>query len=262
MLYTIVKSLLMPPGGLILIFLLAFFLVRGVLGRVVLFIGISIFTLMSLPQVAAWMIAPLEPYPPLAPAQLLDTRAQAVLVLGGDRYTWAPEYGGDTVGGKTLQRLRYGAFLHRQTGLPVYVTGGSPPQELPELGQLMVQSLQADFGVAVDGVEDQSRTTEENAALSAPMLRRDGIDHVLLVTHAWHLPRAVEAFERAGIHVTPAPTVHIHKEGGGESDYRDWLPSAGAFSVSWFALHEHLGRVWYQLRARMDAPGAQSPQPG
>jgi hypothetical protein len=53
--------------------------------------------------------------------------------------------------------------------------------------------------------------------------------------------------------VTPAPTYFIHKEGPerAEPDYRDWLPSAGAFSVSYFALHEWIGQAWYQLKAAM-----------
>lgn len=255
MLYTVVKSLVMPPGGLILLFLIGFLLARRVLARVVLFIGIVLFTLMSLPAVAAWLIAPLEPYPALTTAALRSSEAHGILILGAERYSWAPEFGGDTIGGKTLQRVRYGALLHRQTGLPVYVTGGSPPPEDPPLGELMRRTLEGELGVPVSGVEDRSLNTEENASRSADMLRPSDIRHVLLVTHAWHMPRAVAAFERVGLEVTPAPTAFIHRapEEPRRGDYRDWLPSAGAFSVSYFALHEHLGRVWYQLKATRSA---------
>lgn len=247
----------MPPGGLIMLFLLGFLLVRGVLGRLFIFIGLTVFTLMSLPKVAANLIVGLEPYPALAPTELLSTGADAILILGAERYSWAPEYGGDTVGSKTLQRLRYGAFMHRHTGLPVYVTAGSPPPEGPALGQLMVRALEGEYGIAVGGVEDQSQTTEENAQFSVPMLQRDGIDHLLLVTHAWHMPRAVASFERVGIRVTPAPTYFVHKEGDERTpDYRDWLPSTGAFVVSYYALHEWLGQVWYQLKAGIDKAAA------
>jgi uncharacterized SAM-binding protein YcdF (DUF218 family) len=137
----------------------------------------------------------------------------------------------------------------------VYVTGGSPPPEDPPLAELMRRTLEGELGVAVAGVEDRSLTTEENASRSLDMLRPTGIGHVLLVTHAWHMPRAVAAFEREGLTVTPAPTGFIHRapEEPRRGDYRDWLPSAGAFSVSYFALHEHLGRVWYQLKATLAA---------
>lgn len=252
MLYTVAKSLVLPPGGLIVLFLLGFLLVRGVMGRLLIFIGLTVLILMSLPAVSSRLMAELEPYPALAPGDLKGTGADAILILGAERYGWAPEYGGDTVGGRTLERLRYGAFLHRKTGLAVYVTGGSPPEEHPPVGRLMAEVLEREYGIIPAGVEDRSRTTFENAALSAPILRNAGVQHVLLVTSAWHMPRAVEAFERVGSQVTPAPTYFIHRESGSGQRYTDWLPSVSAFAVSYFAIHEYLGRVWYQLKATVD----------
>jgi uncharacterized SAM-binding protein YcdF (DUF218 family) len=249
-LYDIAKALIMPPGGIIVALLMGFLLVRGVLGRVLILAGLTLLTLMSLPQVAASLVRDLEPYPALTPEASGARQAQAILVLGADRYSWAPEFGGDTVGAKTLQRLRYAARLQRGTGLPVYVAGGSPPHEHPPLGRLMARVLREELGVSVAGVEDRSRTTWENAERSARMLAQDGIRRILLVTHAWHLPRAMDAFERAGLEPIPAPTAFIHREGGGEDvSLADWLPSATAFSVSYYALHEWLGQAWYRLKS-------------
>jgi len=251
-LYTIIKHVILPPGGLIVLFFIGFLLVRGVMGRLLIFIGLTVFTLMSLPAVATGLMVELEPYPALPPGDLDNTGADAILILGSERYSWAPEYGGDTVGGRTLERVRYGAFLHRSTGLEVFVTAGSPPDEDPPLGQLMARVLETEYGITPAGVEDRSRTTWENAALSTPMLRKADVQHVLLVTSAWHMPRAVEAFARVGLAVTPAPTYFIHRETATESVYGDWLPSARAFLISFYAIHEYLGRVAYQLRATLD----------
>ena len=77
-------------------------------------------------------------------------------------------------------RVRYGAYLHRATGLPVFVSAGNPPDEGPPLGQLMAQVLRDDYGIEAAGVEDRSLTTAENAERSAPMLREAGIHEVLL----------------------------------------------------------------------------------
>ena len=60
--------------------------------------------------------------PPVTLAQARS--AQAIVILGGGVRRNAPEYGGDTVGRLTLDRVRYGAFVARATGLPVLVTGG------------------------------------------------------------------------------------------------------------------------------------------
>jgi len=247
MLYTILKSLLLPPGGIILLLLLGFLLVKGVLGRVLVFTGVVALTLLSLPVVAERLIAGLEPYPALKPAHLSHALADAILILGAGRYSWAPEYGGDTIGPRTLERVRYGAFLHRHTGLPVYVTAGNPPEEGMPLGQLMARVMERECGIQVAGVEDRSRTTWENAEFAAPMLRRDGVRRVLLVTHAWHMPRAVEAFRRTGLQVIPAPTAFVHRQDA-EGRYTDWLPNSSAFGLSYYAIHEYLGQAWYGLR--------------
>jgi len=245
--YTVIKSLLTPPGLLILMLIGAFLLARGVMARLLIFITAITLTLMTLPVVAILLMTPLEPTPALTVGSI-PADAQGILVLGAgsDR---APEYGGDTVDGNSLQRIRYAAHLHRLTGLPIYVAGGSPPEEQPPVGLLMAKVLQTDFGVPVAGVEAESRTSWENAAFAKPMLERDGIGHVLLVSSAWHLPRAMEAVERAGLRVTPAPTGFVHYPGWQKDlGLADWLPSARALLDSTYAVREHLGQVWYQIR--------------
>ena len=68
------------------------------------------------------------------------------------------------------------------------------------------------------------------------------------MSHAWHLPRALAAFERAGVAATPAPTCFVHREGEREPNYRDWLPSIRAFSTSYYVLHEYLRQAWYSTQ--------------
>lgn len=256
MFYTTLKALVMPPGGLILLLLLAFFLVRGVLGRMLLFIGVAALALMSLPVVATRLMAGLETSPAIDAARPPPADAQAILILGAGRTHWAPEYGGDTVDQLGLVRLRYGARLHRATGLPVYVTGGSPPGEDPPLARLMAKVLKDDYGIEVAGVEDRSQTTWENAALSAPMLRADGIGKALVVTSAWHMPRALEAFQRSGVPVAPAPTGFVSGPTPGAPDsLTDFLPAMSALTNSYYAIHEYLGRAWYQVREAAASPG-------
>lgn len=260
--YLLLKTLLLPPGIIILLLATGFLLVRGALGRLLLFTGTALLTLLCLPVVATLLMAPLEPYPPLDLRVPLPAQAQAILVLGAGFATTGGEYGGPTLDGFSLQRVRYGAWLHRATGLPIYVTGGGLADGDPAVADLMARTLREEFAVPVAGVENRSRTTWENAAYSKPMLERAGVSGVLLVSDAWHLPRAVEVCERAGIGVIPAPTGSVSIPNWRQAlGLIDWLPSARAFPISYFALHEHLGRVWYQVRrwaqgAPRVAPGA------
>lgn len=261
--YSVLKQLLLPPGLFLVLIAVAFLLVRGTLGRMVLFVAWSLLLIMSLPVFAGPLIALLERYPALAPDAVDQTGAEAIVVLGAGVYRDAPEYGGHTVDLNGMKRARYAAWLHRRTGLPVHVSGGAGPAAP---GRVMRRFLEQELGVPVAGLEDESRNTRENAERSAPLLRAAGIHRVLLVTDAWHMPRAIDAFRQVGVDVVPAPTYFLsgsRRLPGERSDpgerARRWLPQAASFYASYYAIHELAGAVYYQLRARLvaaDTPAA------
>ena len=66
----------------------------------------------------------------------------------------------------------------------------------------MAQSLTDDFRTPPRWVEAKSADTWENARFSADILRAEGITSVYVVTHAWHMRRAVLAFQGTGLTVT------------------------------------------------------------
>jgi len=243
----LLTALILPPAGPVLLALLGLWLMRSKSRRwqhagstLTILSLLSLFAL-SLPIVGDALMTPLEPHPPITQAQL--QRAQAIVILGGGSYYDAPEYGGDTVGYATLERLRYGARLARESRLPLLVTGGAPFGGRPE-GELMRESMDHDFGIKVRWVEAASRDTAENASLSAPALKAAGITRIALVSHGWHLPRAVPLFEREGLAVIAAPTVFST---GSPSLIENLLPGNG-LRRSRLALHEYLGRLYNRLK--------------
>jgi uncharacterized SAM-binding protein YcdF (DUF218 family) len=245
--------ILLPPGSVILLLLLAALVARwrGGLTRVLVVAGGLLLYLSSIPVVAAALIGALQIYGPASTAEIDAFQGQAIVMLAAGRRSTAPEFGGETVDSLTLERIRYGARLHRQTGLPVYVAGGDPTTDGTPLAELMRIALADDYGIAVVGLETTSDTTAENAEYMAPVLRAHGISRILLVTHSWHMRRAKRAFEREELVVLPAPTAFI---GDGEMPSPgDFLPTASALSGTAYALHEILGYVWYELR--YGAPG-------
>ena len=228
-----------PPMGLVLLSLIGVFLLfrhRRGLGIACILLAQGLLGMLSLPVVAGVLIHSLERYPAIEAAEL--KQAQAIVILGGGSYYAAPEYDGeDTVAGSALERVRYGARLARQSGLPVLVTGGVVYGGRPE-AQSMQQVLEQEFKVPVRWVEGQSRDTRENALYSAVLLKAAGVKKVALVSNAWHLARAVPLFEAQGITVSPAPTVFST----GGSGFENLLPSAGALMTSATALREWVGR--------------------
>lgn len=224
---------------------------RG-LGITVISVAALALYLLSIPLVANRLLSTLEP----ATSADLSQPAQAIVILGGGLYARTPEYGGETIDAITLERVRYGARLHRQTKLPILVTGGKlmNGQQTSE-GALMAKSLREDFGVPVQWVEDQSHTTEENAVLTARMLRPLGVTRVYLVSHAWHMPRSTRVFAGAGLQPLAAPTGFTTSFRG---DLRNFIPSAKALRKSYYATHEALGLLWYRFKPPFQ-PGVSNP---
>lgn len=108
----------------------------------------------------------------------------------------------------------------------------------------MNKVLKNEFGVAVRWTEERALNTRDNADYSREILEAEGIDNILLVTHADHMPRAKTEFERVGFKVLPAPT---KIRAVSSFSFFDFLPSAGALSSTARSLHEWLGRAWYAI---------------
>jgi uncharacterized SAM-binding protein YcdF (DUF218 family) len=251
----ILQGLFFPPGVVLLLLLLGVVVLRfrPRLAKALLWSGLLIGYSLSIPYVEGVMVRQLQSYPALTPSHITERVAQshagAIVVLSSNSYKDAPEYGHDTVGSDTLERIRYGAYLYRKTGLPVVVTGGHVLDSTGEsLAAVMGESLQHDFGVKVVWLEGRSHTTAENALYTAQLLKAKGIDTALLVTHAYHMPRAVAIFEKNGLKVVPAPTALSVKRNGDEPAITLWMPSASAMYGSYMALHELVGLVWYRMR--------------
>lgn len=248
----LLKQLMLPPGGLLLLILLAWLCwsSRSRLALLFLLLGLGGLWLMSLPVVVEQAARVLEREPALAEAQWasLAQRGEVIVVLGSGREEADPAWGSDQPSVTAIERLRYAARLHRASGLPVLISGGLHYGEPPSEAGLMADVLQRDFGVATRWREERSRTTWENAQFSAELLREQGIRRVVLVTQAAHMPRSRWCFERAGLEVVAAPLGFL-----GVANARPlggWLPEGKALWQSTRLLNEALGQVVYPLLYR------------
>jgi uncharacterized SAM-binding protein YcdF (DUF218 family) len=235
----IAKALVLPPAGPMLLALAGLLVTRRAprAGRVLIATGTISLVLLCLP-IVAWLLA--RPFD-MQPVDFTEAkRAQAIVILGGGTRRRAPEYGGDTMARLTAERVRYGARVARQTGLPVLVAGGSMPDVQSSEAAIMRAVLESEYGVAVRWIEDRSRNTHENARYSATLLLADGVATVVLVAHAMDMPRARAEFAAAGIAIVAAPT---GLTSAGPIRLMDFLPSAPALQASHDALYEILANV-------------------
>ncbi len=256
-----------PPGLIIAVALLGFLIqIRWVLfGSFIVFSSVAALLILSLPFTGEELIHGVESR--FAPLDVATARAAgpapgAIVVLGGGRYTDAPEFGeDDSVNRVTLERLRYAVYLHHATGLPILVSGGKPYGEEKSEAELMQTTLARDFQVPAKWLEGRSATTYENAKDSKEILSVAGIRRVYLVTQAWHMPRAAWAFENAGIDVVPAP-VGFTTLNKSERETLGYFPSAHGLQLSSTALRERFGLIWYKRRYTAPAaPANKAPAP-
>lgn len=191
----------------------------------------------------------LDPPPALDERQiaaLARAPRTAIVVLGGGRRAYAPEYGVASLTPIGIERLRYGLWLGRETALPVAFSGGLAPGSLPGATEAEIAARIAarEFGRALRWTEGESSDTRENAIRSVALLAPQGIDHIVLVTHDFHMPRARRNFERAiaaagaTMRITAAPVGMPDRFDIGALD---WLPSASGHAHLRLVLHEWLG---------------------
>jgi uncharacterized SAM-binding protein YcdF (DUF218 family) len=242
----LLRTLVLPPAGpLLLAFMGLWLLARrradgaGRKGALALLsMSLAALWVLSMPVVAEALTRLAERYPALDLARPL--RAEAIVILGGGTERMAPEYGGPAVGLELLERVSFGAFVARRTGLPVLVSGSA--REAPA----MRATLMRDFAITPRWVNGESRDTFDDAQLSARLLRADGIARIVLVTSASHEWRAAHEFMSAGLAVEPAP---VHVWAPHAHDLEDYLPTAAGLLQSRAAVYELLGDVVRRLLA-------------
>ena len=191
----------------------------------------------------------LRPPPALMDSQIAELKRApktAIVVLGGGRRLLAPEYGVSTLNERTVERLRYGIWLGRETALPVAFSGGvghGAPAG-PSEAEIAARIADREFGRPLRWTESESRDTHENAARSVTLLLQQGIEQIVLVTHGYHMPRALLNFERAAsgknLRIVAAP---LGMAAGGALRASDWVPSSDGFEANRLALHEWIGRL-------------------
>ena len=243
----LIAAFLLPPLNLLLLAIAGLLLLRSRprVGRMLLAASLALLWLCSTPFAAHSALRLLEDR--YGVVDLQSQPADAIVVLGGGNYPRAPEYGNrDTTGYATLERLRYAARLHRETGKPVLATGGKLPEDDSPEAQQMKAVLEQEFNVPVRWTENESLNTLGNARYSFPILQQAGIRRIYLVTHASHMPRAVMAFRTTGFEVVPAP---MGFSSHSEINILSLIPEAGGLYGCRTAMHEFIGLLWYRLKS-------------
>jgi uncharacterized SAM-binding protein YcdF (DUF218 family) len=205
----------------------------------------------SIPPLGQLLIEPLEDRFPSPPADLPPP--YGIIVLGGALDDLASAARGQTVFDEG-ERLTEAVILARRypQARVVYTGGSAALTGATSTEALQARKFMAQMGVAPDRVtlEDKSRTTEENARFTAAIVHPQPSQRWLLVTSAFHMPRAMGVFEKAGFHPIAYPVAF--RTLGKRYDFRFDFDPARNLRTFGLAIHEWIGLAAYWATGRID----------
>lgn len=246
----VVAALLLPPLPFFLMLLIGARLIlpRRGLGWFIILVsltGLWLSTCLGFGQVLTQFV--LKPPAPLAIDAIAELKAAAqakqpvaIVVVGAGAESLAPEYGVSNLSAASLERLRYGLWLGRETGLPVAFTGGVAwgRADGQAEAQIAANIAAKEFNQPLKWLEERSRDTREAAMRTVPLLKAEGVTRIVVVTHGWHMTRAQKMFEEAAggaVKIQPAPMGLAQRSG---SPVLDWLPTIAGYTRVQQALRE------------------------
>lgn len=210
--------------------------------------------LTSTPILATTYIGALETwFPPVVPAS--GSTFDAIVVLAGSVHQKGSLRPSDEASDSSRHRTACGAELWHQGLAPKLVlTGGDATvyRTGPPVSHAMKRwALRLGVSESVILLEEQSRTTYENALYTKTLL---GPSHILLVTDAYHMPRAAGLFEKQGFAVTAVPcgfeSTHRPQDAWKESTMYDFIPTVNAMQVTTQAIDEAVGIIVYWIAGK------------
>ncbi len=221
------------------------------LSSILLAIALAILILSSNEIFSKWLVRSLE-WQNLPNGEL--PQAEAIVVLGGGtrpRIAPRPWYEINEAG----DRILYGSWLYKQDKAPLLLVTGGRAEWLGEGGNPESEDMAAIaeiMGVPPSAIiqESQSFNTRDNAVNTKQILDKRGINKILLVTSAMHMPRSLEIFRKNGIESIPAPTdfLSVNNENNkGWASVLDILPSTDALKNTTNAIKEYIGLMIYQI---------------
>jgi len=242
--------MLVSPDSLIVILVLAalgfLYVGRQRLARHLLSMAAGLLVVIALFPVGEWLLYPLETRFETNPA--LPGKLDGIIVLGGSESALLAHLWDQVeVGGSIERDLAFLALARKHPGAKLVFTGGSGRlvnREYTDADVARRLFAEQDFDVRRVTFENESRNTYENAIFSKRLAQPKNGERWLLITTAWHMPRAAGIFCNAGWPVLPYPVDHYTRKG---SLLRVDLNLSGNLGALKMATKEWLGLLAYRL---------------
>lgn len=243
----ILSDLLLPLPITLILLIVGFIILLWTRARkrgiIFVSVGLLVLILFSINPVASNLILALEKqYQPL---QTMPTGVKYIVVLGGGN-GGSKKYPPNTqLSSASLSRLIEAIRLYRQNPNSILVLSGGRVFGSRANATIMNNTAVA-LGIQRDRmkIEVGSQDTIEEAKHLKPLIKDQKF---ILVTSAYHMPRAVEIFKKKGMQPIPAPTQFLSKHYQYSIKY--YFPSVVNLIHSDIALHEYMGIAWLKIKS-------------
>ncbi len=201
-----------------------------------------------------WLLRPLEDrFPKVA----VSGDVAGIIVLGGAITTTR---GMTSTNASAARMLDSAALALKHPAATLVFTGGDASliEEEEETAEARTEAEAAgmfyrSLGIAPQRLilEDKARNTFENATFTKPIIKQKAGERWLLVTSAWHMPRSVGIFRKAGIEVIPYPVDFSTR--GAPRDFRQFNRGfSHGLELTDAVVKEWIGLVAYRLAGYTD----------
>jgi uncharacterized SAM-binding protein YcdF (DUF218 family) len=209
-------------------------------------IGVIVLILSSLPIISNKFIAYLEKdYQPIEIAEIENV--DAIVVLSGMIRVIGDEENLKYEFTDSVDRFFAGLDLFNNNKSPILIlTRGKMPWSLGIAEGEYLKELAIKYGVSEENIilTDEVQNTDQEAKAIKEILTEDA--KIILVTSAFHMPRAEKVFKAANINLIPYPVDFQNSKS--KTTMMDFIPSAGSlFDTSHF-VREMIGRLYYNLK--------------
>ena len=210
-------------------------------------LAVSILIICSLPIFSNKLITSLEKEYILSDASNAKT-ADAIVILSGMVRTINGKNGLSYEWAEASDRIFAGIELIKEKKAPIMIlTGGKLPWSVGMPEGEYLRDVAIKYGVPNKNIllTENVENTDQEAKAVAKLLNKAS-PKIILVTSAFHMPRAQKVFEAAGIKIEPFAVDFL--SGAGKYTIMNFIPSAEALNQTSFFIREHIGRLYYNLK--------------
>jgi uncharacterized SAM-binding protein YcdF (DUF218 family) len=236
--------LLVSPLGVIAFLLFVNFWLKK---RSLTFFTLILLLIFSLPLTARLIWQGLEKDYPYLEVHSLKTH-DAVIVLSGMLHQFEAKGAMQAQWGDPDRFFAGLEILRQGKAKNIIFTGGKMPWTNARAEGEVLRDIALIMGVSDEKIKlsGYASNTAAEASEVAELMNENNFNSAVLVTSSFHMPRAMQLFEKAGISVEAYPT--DFKVSGTAVDWLDYIPSADGFRDASSGIREYIGRLYYQMK--------------